>query len=566
LETAVADVAAAVLILGRACPAQHLTVPGVQTIMPSPRFTLAARRLSITTRFRGLAAVAALTTALLAAALLAGVPSSQASPRPASLRAQASLRLASLARAASATGPLTPSQIRSAYALPATGASGQKIAIISAYNDPYAQSDLNAYDKQYGLPACNAGNGCLRTLNEKGQAAPLPPTDVTGGTWITESAIGTEIAHGVCESCKIILVEASTTAKADFSAAVKAAGGAGATVIVTTFTAIEDPLDSQYLDDYSHTKAAVVSSVGDGVGQYGYSGEADFPASLPDVLAVGGTQLSLGRRGAYAGEQVWNDTLSGCSLYEPAPSWQLADAAAVGCQNRRAVADIAAEAEPGAIVHITDSGSPGGPWFAATGTSLSAPIIGAVVGLAGSLGSNEARTLYARAKSDPGAFHDITTGMNAPNCQSSICKARPGYDGPTGLGTPFGLAAFLPSGGALNRKHSGVTVSAPSHGLKAGNQWQVKLTVANGNPFAVSGSLDLQRTLRVSGRLTLVKFTTVKLKMDPLATQAETLTISSRYRSLLKSLGRVVVYARWQIRGPAGRAVTVMKSLALSAP
>ena len=87
---------------------------------------------------------------------------------------------------------------------------------------------------------------------------------------------------------------------------------------------------------------------------------------------------------------------------------------------------------------------PGGPLFVASGTSVAAPIVAGAIGLAGSDGSKEAQLLYQRAKSNPGAFHHVSKGSNGPECRKAICKAGPGYNGPTGLGTPNGLAAFLP--------------------------------------------------------------------------------------------------------------------------
>jgi hypothetical protein len=215
-------------------------------------------------------------------------------------------------------------------------------------------------------------------------------------------------------------------------------------VIVTSVTPTSDGSDADWKGSFSHPKAAVVAATGDSqFSQWGY-GPINFPSSLPNVIAVGGTRLSLGRAGGYGGERVWEGTVSGCSFVTSAPSWQKKDAAKVGCGSERAVADLSAMADPGAIVRITGAGMPGGPWYAATGTSVSAPIIAGVIGLAGSVGSKEAQMLYQRAQSDPHAFHDVVKGANGPGCKTAICKAVRGYDGPTGLGTPNGLAAFLP--------------------------------------------------------------------------------------------------------------------------
>jgi hypothetical protein len=74
-------------------------------------------------------------------------------------------------------------------------------------------------------------------------------------------------------------------------------------------------------------------------------------------------------------------------------------------------------------------------WIGLIGTSLSSPVVAAMIGLAGS----------PRRVADPAyayhhkkAYTDITTGSNG-YCENSLCNAGPGYDGPTGLGSPHRL-------------------------------------------------------------------------------------------------------------------------------
>ena len=348
---------------------------------------------------------------------------------------------------AAAGQPFSPGQIRSAYSLPSKGAARQTIAVVSVFDDPYIQSDLNAYSRMFGLPRCTGANHCFHKLNQGGRTKPLPPKDPSGGQWITESSLGVELARGVCPTCKIMLVEANTTYKGDVAAAIEAASQAGATVVVTSITPTEDAFDGQlYERPFSLLRrTAVVAATGDAqLSPFGYGNNINFPSSLPAVIAVGGTHLNRGKHGSYGSEQVWQSSVSGCSLYNKAPAWQAKDAAGAGCGSKRAVADLAAMADPGAIVHITGSGMPGGPLFVATGTSVAAPIIAGVIGLAGSDGSKEAQLLYQRAKSHPSWFHHVSSGSNGPECKKPICKGnRSGYNGPTGLGTPNGLAAFL---------------------------------------------------------------------------------------------------------------------------
>ena len=287
------------------------------------------------------------------------------------------------------------------------------------------------------------------------------------------------------------------------------------------------------------------------------------------MVAVGGTQLDLTAAGGYRDETAWASSTSGCSAYDNAAAWQASPAASVGCGGRRPVADVAAVAEPGLLVHVQGAGSPCGPsWCEADGTSVAAPIIAGAIGLAGSVGSSEAKLLYQHAHSEPSAFHDITTGTNGFACSQSkpICAARRGYDGPTGFGTPNGLAAFLPSGGALDPHRPAVTVSAPKGRLSVNRRWTTQVKVANDNPFLLAGSVILRRRLRVGKRLQMVTLATRKFTLGPLAGASERLTIVSRNRALLKHLRSVTVSAQLQVHGPAGRTVTLSKPFRLAAP
>src|SRR4029077_21006069 len=134
---------------------------------------------------------------------------------------------------------------------------------------------------------------------------------------------------------------------------------------------------------------------------------------------------------------------SGCSAFEPKPAWQHDP----GCP-RRMVADIAADADPhtGVAIYDTYQSSPAdcpGGWCQAGGTSASAPIVAGAEALSGGVGfGSGAQNLY----SQPQTVFDVTTGSTSTTgCNPSYyCTAGPGYDGPTGLGTPLGPPAPVP--------------------------------------------------------------------------------------------------------------------------
>jgi hypothetical protein len=461
---------------------------------------------------------------------------------------------AAVASAASTEFSLSPANIRAAYGLPKTGAPHQTIAVVSALGDPSVAADLNAYSKRFGIPPCTVANHCFRVLNEDGAASPLPAADQSG-VWLTESSVGVEVARGICQSCSIMLVEARSPSKFDVSTAVNTAAKLGATVVETAFEDAPAPDDTQFASDYSHPGTVVVAASGDA----GYTSLVFFPATMPSVLAVGGTHLDLTPGGQYQDEFAWEATTTGCSPYDDAAPWQKPFAVSVGCGSQRVISDLAAVADPGMLVHVQDVGSPCGNVFCeADGTSVSAPIIAGMIGLAGSLGSNESKLIYAHARSEHNVFRDVRIGVVQGCRNTPVCRVRRGFDGPTGLGTPYGLAAFLQSGGALDPRHPQFGVTGTNGQLRTTNRWMTHLGVQSHNPFALTVNVTLWSGRRMLG--------STRVTLGPEASSAVSIKVVSRYRTLLKSLGTIRARAIATGRGPAGRSVNVAKSLKLHAP
>jgi len=356
-------------------------------------------------------------------------------------------------------GYLTAQSLHAAYSLPSeTAASAsQTIAVVDAFNDPTAEVDLGVYDQQFGLPACTTANGCFRKLNEQGNASPLPATE---GEWASEISIDVQMAHAICQSCHVLLVEADNEEFTSLGTAVNAAVAAGATEISNSYAGAEESFDTSFNTSYyNHPGIVVTASSGD----CGYLNKAcrrdpaaaNFPADSPDVVAVGGTSLS--EAGKTWTSTVWSDGGSGCSGVFGAPLWQtsVANFSATGCGSGRAVADIAAIGDPNTGVDVYDSTpeSPGAPtgWGVWGGTSVASPIIAGEFGLAGGAQgvSYAAATLYAHA-GEEGDLYDVVSGSNGSCSGRTICSAAVGFDGPTGVGSPIGLGAFATGGQPVN--------------------------------------------------------------------------------------------------------------------
>jgi subtilase family serine protease len=337
-----------------------------------------------------------------------------------------------------------PSSLQSAYNLPSTTAgAGESVAVVDAYNDPDAVSNLASYRTAWGEAACNTTTeaGCLTVVNEQGAASPLPSNSGSTG-WSVEESLDVDMVSAICPLCHIYLVEASTTAISDLGTGVNSAVSVlHVDFVSNSYGATDSSSDSTYdTDYYNHPGVAVTASAGDD--GYGVS----YPAASNDVLAVGGTKLVKASNTRGWTETVWGSssggegTGSGCSLYEAKPVWQHGTFDS-GC-SMRTDNDVAADAAPGTGVAVYDSYDyPSHPWIEVGGTSEASPIIASVFALAGTpaAGTYPASYIYMH-KTD---LNDITKGSDGGPCTPGyLCKARKGYDGPTGWGTPNGTAAF----------------------------------------------------------------------------------------------------------------------------
>ncbi len=349
------------------------------------------------------------------------------SAEPGTARCHSLVRIDNAANPLASSGPtgLNPADLASAYKLSTSGGAGQTIAIVDAYDDANAESDLAVYRSRFGLPACTTANGCFRKVNQNGGTS-YPRGDAG---WAEEISLDLDMASAICPNCGILLVEASSNSFANLAAAVDQAAALGANVISNSYGGGEYSGEVSDQSHFNHPGVAITVSSGDN----GYG--VEFPAASRYVTAVGGTTLRRISTGRGWSETVWSGAGSGCSAYITKPSWQTD----TGCA-RRTVADVSAVADPNTGVSVYDTYRlhPGG-WLVFGGTSVSAPIIGAVYALAGNSGSiNDASFSYSHTAS----LFDVTSGSNGSCGSSYLCTAKSGYDGPTGNGTPNGSGAF----------------------------------------------------------------------------------------------------------------------------
>ncbi|WP_165075719.1 proprotein convertase P-domain-containing protein [Paludisphaera rhizosphaerae] len=348
---------------------------------------------------------------------------------------------------------MTPAQVRHAYGFDSVtfgsivgDGSGQTIAIIDAYDDPkfvsstspsFASSDLHAFDVAFGLP-----DPVFTKVNQTGGTS--YPTGNTG--WGMEIALDVEWAHAVAPGASILLVEASSSSIANLFAAVNyAKAQPGVAAVSMSFGASEfsseTSYDSTFTTPSGHAGVTFLASTGDSGAPAGY------PAYSPNVVAVGGTTLSVASDGTYVSESGWSSGGGGISKYESKPSYQ---SAVTQSSTKRTTPDVSLDANPSSGVAVYDSYSQGSaaPWIQVGGTSASSPMWAGLVAIADqgraiagqSSMDGATQTLPALYAAPSSVFHDITSGSNGYSAGS-------GYDLVTGLGSPIVPSVVAALGG-----------------------------------------------------------------------------------------------------------------------
>lgn len=350
-----------------------------------------------------------------------------------------------------------PADLAAAYHLPPrqVGRHGT-IAILDAGYYPKLESDLGVYRSQFGLPACTTANGCLRVISYDG--GPLDPPASTEqdkvyeGESSTETALDFDMASAACPDCRLVEVQLPLHDAVDgtrqhrdeamlaLGKATTTAVAAGADVVSISMGVPSDAMSNQGQAAALMMQPGVPVLAASGDGGFQGTAHTDWPQNLPWVISVGGTSL-YDTNGHYT-QAAWRYAGSGCETdVGPAigqPAW-ISDY----CGGHRASADVSAIADPATGIAAYDSYRPipGKPadWMVIGGTSVATPYVAGLFARAGHLaGVFGPNTLYA---APPDTFTNVVTGSNAQSCTApvALCQAGPGWNGPTGLGTPNGL-------------------------------------------------------------------------------------------------------------------------------
>ncbi len=331
---------------------------------------------------------------------------------------------------------LTPAQLTAAYGLSSIGlatssgtvkldGSGQTIALIEAYHDPYLQSNLQTFDNTFHLPA--------PTLYVADQAGHL-----SNPSWELEESMDVEWAHAIAPGAALLVVEASSQSLHSMVNAVKAARGTpGVDVISMSWAfpefAKEAAYNSVFTTPAGHQGITFVAASGDS----GPVGGAVWPAAVPTVLVVGGTSLGVEPDGRYDSETAWFDSSGGYSRYEAEPGFQRS----MQGTGRRSTPDVAFDGDPATGVQVYDTlpFTGQGTWQLVGGTSLGAPSWAAIIAIA-----DEGRAIQGTGSLD-GAAQTLPALYALPSTVFNAVAPLPAQPGggantSTGRGTPSGTS------------------------------------------------------------------------------------------------------------------------------
>ncbi|MGA2182377.1 MAG: protease pro-enzyme activation domain-containing protein [Bryobacteraceae bacterium] len=448
---------------------------------------------------------------------------------------------------------------------------GQKIAIIGGAK--IDATDANAFRTFFNLPAPNV------------QIVKAGPDSRSVGD-IEEANLDIQWSGAVARNATIVYVYAE-----GFYPAIQAAVDQNlAPVISMSFGGCElfDGSGYRFLGQQANAEGiTMVASSGDSgaagcdafhqfgpaIAEYGLG--VSFPASLPEVTAVGGTELfenggpywktTNGPTGAsalgYIPETSWNETAGtvnlpdngilaasggGVSILFSQPSWQTGPG--VPNLGARLVPDIAFSS----AAHDAYLAFSQGNLYGFEGTSASAPSFAGVVALLNqylvSKGiqkqagmGNINPELYRLAQSSPGVFHDVTTGSNivpcaggSPDCTNGFLgySAGPGYDMVTGLGSVDAFSLVMQWNSPAAATTTSLVASPTTANWSGSAQFTATVTATNSLAPAL-GTVTFTSGANVLGTATLVAGTgnqaTATLPVSALQLPAGNDTVTATY-------------------------------------
>jgi Subtilase family len=384
----------------------------------------------------------------------------------------------------------SPQQIQQAFSLTSLykqgyDGHGQTIVILGVGNTTSLKNDLHQFDLAWGLP-----DPKLTILHPFGMPAPYFCGDGVDDLAL-EDTLDVEWAHAIAPGANITLLigsndsggtradncsfvglqEAIAYAVDHHLGSVITMSYGGSELGAVSETASEKAQDRRY---FNRAHAIFERAVKAGITILASSGDSgvtnpdggsptsvwnrpnvNWPASDPDVLAVGGTQLVLqDDGGGYGSEAVWNvnngATGGGLSDVFPEPDYQKVVPDQTIFQGKRGIPDVAFPAAVnyelyGSFLNgqLGLSNTRWTHWDVIGGTSASAPCWAGLIAIANQMRGEPLGLIQpALYRLQGQAMHDITSGDNSMGGVQGY-QAQIGYDLVSGWGTPI-ADHFLP--------------------------------------------------------------------------------------------------------------------------
>ena len=369
---------------------------------------------------------------------------------------------------------LAPATLRTAYDFQyqagTEDGTGQTIVIVDPFGSPTIAHDLQFFSNFNNLPLASTQ---LSVIYPGGK----PTVNVNNANqlgWAEETTLDVEWAHASAPGAKLVLVVGNNDQGQTIQSTIQyAISNYPGSAVSLSFGVQESSINGGanntqltqsaqiYTDAANIYHDTVIASAGDLGSSGGTStANAQYPASDPHVLGVGGTNLTLFHNGRYRSESAWNDGIGcaqPCGATGGAPSTIFSAATVIPNQTlltgdqRRNTADVAfAAADQAVAVYMSFVPHAGPGWFAVGGTSVGPPAYAGIIAIANQMRANLAspkqklgfvtNALYgqytAAQLTTTAPFHDVSGGNNIFTSGVPCCNAGSGYDNPTGLGTP----------------------------------------------------------------------------------------------------------------------------------
>jgi len=332
------------------------------------------------------------------------------------------------------TGGYTPYQFRVAYDVPLTQQNnkpsgyGAKVAIITAYHYPSMQSDLNTWASYFSQKPIT-----LNIINQAGTT--------TNESWAMLSDLAVQMVNTVSPGATVYVIEAKSVSFSDITIAMQTAVNLGVNIVSMPFGATEYSTEGSRADLFLSDRVVWIAASGD-------SDTPTFPATSAEVIAVGGTTLTLNVDDTRLQEKAWVSAAAGMSKVEKMPSFQMIPSVQeLNTTAYRSVPDVAFDANPGAFIYSSVNGG----WYVVGGTSVSTAFFTGVVAMVNSARKAQNLPLLTSVAGQGVTLQDSLYKLMSTNggpTNSTVLSdvvdgtagagsypAGPGYDIATGLGS-----------------------------------------------------------------------------------------------------------------------------------